>query len=88
MNEAIFNHEPYRIKEVESNDYGFEDDGGMYHMVTVETEFVDAWGRDITLIAFPEPPLEQFRVTGLKVYDFGGNTTIWQIGPPADCPTG
>lgn len=54
MNEAIFNHEPYRIKEVESNDYGFEDDGGMYHMVTVETEFVDAWGRDITLIAFLE----------------------------------
>lgn len=54
MNEAIFNHEPYRIRVIESNDYGFEDDGGMYNLVTFEAEFVDAWGRDITRIAFLE----------------------------------
>lgn len=53
MNEAIFNHEPYQIREIESNDYGFED-GVSYHLVTIETEIVDAGGQDITRIAFFE----------------------------------
>lgn len=54
MNEAIFNHEPYKIKIIESNDYGFEDDGGMYNLTTFEAQIVDAWGQDITAIAFLE----------------------------------
>ena len=51
MNEAIFAHEPYKITEVASHDYGMEN-GECWHSITYETEIFDAWGEYITLIAF------------------------------------
>ena len=44
--------------------------------------------RYATLIAFREPPLDQFRVTGVEVTTFSKDTSIWHIAPPADCPAG
>ena len=51
MNEAIFAHEPYKITEVASHDYGMEN-GECWHLITYETEIFDTWGEDITRIAF------------------------------------
>ena len=44
--------------------------------------------RYTTLIAFHEPPLDHFHVTGVEVTTFSDDTSIWHIAPPADCPAG
>jgi len=48
---AIFAHEPYQMTVVASHDYGMEN-GECWHSITYETAMFNAWGEDITRIAF------------------------------------